>query len=314
MGSRSRFDPRDDKHVVSQTEGRSWSRPGTSPLQIPEFILTSAGGSLDFSPATTPTSPESPDSFDYSPRKPLVRAGLRREEVRGWDDDVAVEHATPSSRAADVSQSVDHSAQGNADGTFDADIPIARYSPAEDGTDLYPRLDVNAPPEPTASLGPAQELQNKDRNHFTRHIFAQQYEPVAARYSMQQVLGTGAMGEVWKCIAREDGRRWACKTIKKIRLQTPEDVESLRNEVAVMLELADHTAVVGLHDVVEDEEVQLALHRTEEEQQKCRSVFSSYIEFGKAERQKGKKAERHKEQKGRKAERQKGRKAERHDC
>ena len=256
-------DPRDDKYV----ESRPWTRSGTPASQISECPLASAGGSLDFSSTTTPTPPESPVSFGHSARKPLGRAELRREEVRGCADDAAMEHATPSSRAADVSQPVDHSAQGNADDIFDADIPIARcWCPAEDGADLYAHLETNSPPEPTASPRPAKGLQKKDRDRFTRHIFTQKYEPVAARYILQQILGTGATGEVWKCVGREDGRRWACKTIKKSWLQNREDVEALRNEVAVMLELADHTAAVGLHDVVEDEEVQPALHHTEVEQ------------------------------------------------
>ena len=68
-------------------------------------------------------------------------------------------------------------------------------------------------------------------------------------------LGVGALGVVRRCIERNTGLEWACKTINKCNLEDKKDVALLQNEVAAMLELMDHSAVVTLHDVVEDEEV-----------------------------------------------------------
>ena len=89
----------------------------------------------------------------------------------------------------------------------------------------------------------------------TFHIFTQTYEYVECRYTLKDKLGDGFMGVVYRCTEKKTGQSWACKTIQKSKLSCREDVAGLRDEVAALRILRDHSAVVSLHDVVEDEDV-----------------------------------------------------------
>ena len=93
------------------------------------------------------------------------------------------------------------------------------------------------------------------RLNFTSYIFTHQYEDVSARYRMEEKLGGGANGEVWRCVESSTGHEWACKTIKKRHLMCHDDVDALLAEVAVLRALGDHAAVASLHDLMEDEKV-----------------------------------------------------------
>lgn len=90
---------------------------------------------------------------------------------------------------------------------------------------------------------------------FSSHIFSPTYANVEDLYEFRELIGRGAMGLVYRCIERESGREWACKTVRKSLLTCPEEVATIRQEVAAMLQLKGHPAVVSLHDVLEDKEV-----------------------------------------------------------
>lgn len=89
------------------------------------------------------------------------------------------------------------------------------------------------------------------------HIFFQAYEEVEWRYNLEEKLGDGCMGVVYRCTEKKTGRSWACKTIQKSNLSCAEDVAGLRDEVAALRILQNHSAVVSLHEVVEDDDVRL---------------------------------------------------------
>ena len=69
------------------------------------------------------------------------------------------------------------------------------------------------------------------------------------RYKILEVLGTGSFGTVRKCRDRQTGEYFACKTIKKERV---ENVESLRREISILASV-DHPHIIKFQDVYEDE-------------------------------------------------------------
>ena len=128
-----------------------------------------------------------------------------------------------------------------------ADIPIA--SPIVTNTDIgkaatgnHGRYDV-----PRSACNPA-------RPKLTDHIFGE-YETVEFRYVLKEVLGDGKLGVVRRCVEKDSGTEWACKTIKKSQLIYRDDIEAVRNEVAAMMELSEHFVIANLHDVIEDDSV-----------------------------------------------------------
>ena len=128
-----------------------------------------------------------------------------------------------------------------------ADIPIA--SPIVTNTDIGKaatgnrgRYDVSR-----SACKPA-------RPKLTDHIFGE-YEKVEFRYVLKEVLGDGKLGVVRRCVEKDSGTEWACKTIRKSQLVHRDDIEAVRNEVAAMMELSEHFIIVNLHDIIEDDVV-----------------------------------------------------------
>ena len=99
------------------------------------------------------------------------------------------------------------------------------------------------------------ELASFVNRHLSSHIFSQLHENVGDWYRLEENLGEGAMGVVRRCIEKSNGRPWACKTISKSLLTSQEHVEALLDEVEIQAAVGDHGAIVGLHDVLEDDEV-----------------------------------------------------------
>ena len=128
-----------------------------------------------------------------------------------------------------------------------ADIPVA--SPI--------RLNANVGKAAPSSRGPddvSHSACKPVRPKLTDHIFGE-YETVEFRYVLKEVLGDGMLGVVRRCVEKDSGIEWACKTIKKCQMVHRDDIEAVRNEVATMMELSEHFVIASLHDVVEDDEV-----------------------------------------------------------
>lgn len=80
-------------------------------------------------------------------------------------------------------------------------------------------------------------------NHYLVHFFL-----FRGRYKILELLGSGSFGTVRKCRDRETGEYFACKTIKKERV---DNVESLRREISI-LKKVNHPHIIKLQDVYED--------------------------------------------------------------
>jgi len=69
-------------------------------------------------------------------------------------------------------------------------------------------------------------------------------------YSLGETLGTGAFGEVRRCISKETQALRAVKIIKKSSMD-PESVKSFQYELSILKKL-DHPNIIKLYEVFED--------------------------------------------------------------
>lgn len=71
-------------------------------------------------------------------------------------------------------------------------------------------------------------------------------------YSLGRKLGQGQFGTTYLCIEKATGKKFACKSIAKRKLLTPEDVEDVRREIQILHHLRGHPNVVSIVDAYED--------------------------------------------------------------
>ncbi|KAJ8900038.1 hypothetical protein K2173_024153 [Erythroxylum novogranatense] len=71
-------------------------------------------------------------------------------------------------------------------------------------------------------------------------------------YSLGRKLGQGQFGTTFLCVKKENGKEFACKSIAKRKLTTPEDVEDVRREIQIMHHLEGHPNVIKIVDAYED--------------------------------------------------------------
>eukprot|EP00271_Cylindrocystis_brebissonii_P015591 TRINITY_DN38526_c0_g1_i1.p1 TRINITY_DN38526_c0_g1~~TRINITY_DN38526_c0_g1_i1.p1 ORF type:complete len:721 (+),score=111.64 TRINITY_DN38526_c0_g1_i1:112-2274(+) len=88
---------------------------------------------------------------------------------------------------------------------------------------------------------------------FSRIVLSFATEDFATNYLLDEVIGRGTFGVVYRCVHLESGLQAAAKVVSKANLLTPVDVEDLRNEIEVLQQLAGHPRVLQLLDVFEDE-------------------------------------------------------------
>ncbi|KAG0471481.1 hypothetical protein HPP92_016027 [Vanilla planifolia] len=71
-------------------------------------------------------------------------------------------------------------------------------------------------------------------------------------YSLGRKLGQGQFGTTYLCIEKATGKEFACKSIAKRKLLTPEDVEDVRREIQILHHLAGHPNIISIIDAYED--------------------------------------------------------------
>ncbi|EMS61622.1 Calcium-dependent protein kinase 1 [Triticum urartu] len=71
-------------------------------------------------------------------------------------------------------------------------------------------------------------------------------------YNVGRKLGQGQFGTTYLCTEISTGVDFACKSIAKRKLLTPEDVEDVRREIQIMHHLAGHDSVVTIKGAYED--------------------------------------------------------------
>ncbi|CAI5465125.1 unnamed protein product [Closterium sp. Yama58-4] len=79
------------------------------------------------------------------------------------------------------------------------------------------------------------------------------YEDIKARYSLgKKEIGEGRFGSIRTCLERSSGNFYACKTISKKIIETPEEAEDVRREVMFLATLKGHPYIVTLKEALED--------------------------------------------------------------
>ncbi|EEF28856.1 calcium-dependent protein kinase 24 [Ricinus communis] len=78
---------------------------------------------------------------------------------------------------------------------------------------------------------------------------------IRQKYEFGKELGRGEFGVTYRCLHKETGETYACKTISKAKLKTEIDVEDVRREVEIMRHLPKHPNIVSYKEAYEDKEV-----------------------------------------------------------
>ncbi|KAK4377798.1 hypothetical protein RND71_004094 [Anisodus tanguticus] len=71
-------------------------------------------------------------------------------------------------------------------------------------------------------------------------------------YDLGEKLGHGQFGTTFLCVEKATGKKYACKSIAKRKLLTPEDVEDVRREIQIMHHLSGHPNVISIKAAYED--------------------------------------------------------------
>lgn len=71
-------------------------------------------------------------------------------------------------------------------------------------------------------------------------------------YDLGDKLGHGQFGTTFLCIEKATGKKYACKSIAKRKLLTPEDVEDVRREIQIMHHLSGNPNVISIKAAYED--------------------------------------------------------------
>eukprot|EP00850_Spirogloea_muscicola_P022730 SM000309S11865 [mRNA] locus=s309:195:4180:+ [translate_table: standard] len=83
-------------------------------------------------------------------------------------------------------------------------------------------------------------------------VLGRQTEDLKSLYTIGRELGRGQFGVTYLCVEKATGANYACKSIAKRKLQSKEDIEDVKREVAIMHHLAGHENVVELKGAYED--------------------------------------------------------------
>eukprot|EP00434_Breviolum_minutum_P005554 symbB.v1.2.004898.t1/scaffold277.1/size415908/17 len=85
---------------------------------------------------------------------------------------------------------------------------------------------------------------------LTGAVAAQSSARLRQFYTLEQKLGAGAFGTVWRATCKSTGLQYAVKMVPKNK--NPDSIRFLEREVSIMQAL-DHPNVLKLLDVFEDE-------------------------------------------------------------
>lgn len=83
-------------------------------------------------------------------------------------------------------------------------------------------------------------------------VLQRKTENMKEKYDIGKSLGQGQFGITYLCLEKDTNNEFACKTIAKRKLTTPEDVEDVRKEIQIMHHLAGHPNIINIVGAYED--------------------------------------------------------------
>lgn len=108
---------------------------------------------------------------------------------------------------------------------------------------------------------PAEGAPQNKPNHIKRvssaglqveSVLQRKTDNMKEKFTLGRKLGQGQFGTTFLCIEKGTNKEFACKTIAKRKLTTPEDVEDVRREIQIMHHLAGHPNVISIVGAYED--------------------------------------------------------------
>ncbi|KAL2636052.1 hypothetical protein R1flu_007531 [Riccia fluitans] len=105
------------------------------------------------------------------------------------------------------------------------------------------------PYDPMARRVPPQLMTGQSLTHS---VLQRTTEPLKELFTLGRKLGQGQFGTTYLCIEKSTGKEYACKSIAKRKLISPEDVEDVRREIQIMHHLSGHPNIVMIKGAYED--------------------------------------------------------------
>ncbi|KAH7438300.1 hypothetical protein KP509_04G009200 [Ceratopteris richardii] len=107
------------------------------------------------------------------------------------------------------------------------------------------------PQYPDGKVSPQHPIPNRPGPRTIR-VLSKTWEDLKETYTLGQELGRGAYGVTRICTDKTTGEMLACKSISKRRLRREQDVDDVRQEVAILNRLKGHPNIVKLKNTYED--------------------------------------------------------------
>eukprot|EP00271_Cylindrocystis_brebissonii_P022183 TRINITY_DN838_c0_g1_i1.p1 TRINITY_DN838_c0_g1~~TRINITY_DN838_c0_g1_i1.p1 ORF type:complete len:540 (+),score=94.11 TRINITY_DN838_c0_g1_i1:139-1758(+) len=123
-----------------------------------------------------------------------------------------------------------------------------------------PPRPVNPVPPPAADPTPGGETSTLPVSSSTKvklnsaSVLGRETEDLKTLFSLGKELGRGQFGITYLCTDKITGEQLACKSIAKRKLQSKEDTDDVRREVAIMHHLEGHPNIVKLRGAYEDKQ------------------------------------------------------------
>ncbi|XP_020237356.1 calcium-dependent protein kinase 29 isoform X2 [Cajanus cajan] len=83
-------------------------------------------------------------------------------------------------------------------------------------------------------------------------ILGKPYVNINQMYEMKKELGSGQSGVTYLCIEKRTGREYACKSIPRGKLLSPQEMEDVRREVMILQHLSGQPNIVEFRGAYED--------------------------------------------------------------
>ncbi|CAM6034794.1 unnamed protein product [Sphagnum compactum] len=162
--------------------------------------------------------------------------------------------STPS--PASTSQTTDNNNNNtNNNQKLEAELDkITQHSPPL--ANYIPSVDANHNPQQVTEVINAMvkkaEVKIVPGQSFTASVLQRQTENLRDLYTLGRKLGQGQFGVTYLCVEKSTGKEFACKSIAKRKLISPEDVEDVRRELHIMHHLSGHPNIVNIKGAYED--------------------------------------------------------------
>ncbi|XP_022769241.1 calcium-dependent protein kinase 29 isoform X2 [Durio zibethinus] len=108
------------------------------------------------------------------------------------------------------------------------------------------------PPQKPAWENQNPSLSNAPSSSHSETILLKPYVDVTTIYDLDKELGRGQFGITSLCTEKATGRKYACKSISRRKLNTDKDVEDVRREILILQHLTGQPNIVEFKGAYED--------------------------------------------------------------